>query len=717
MKRPCQQRYRFSLLLFFCVLSLGIGPSAWGAGGKDKKEKATPSSLRVSYRNFLKPKDTTLRCDHLLTLQRIFLKNHIFFNKLTPDLQKRLVGQYIKRLDGNKSYFLQKDVDYISKKMSSIFNDLKSGKCQTILNVYQLYLERIGQRVEFVKKNLGNPKYKIQKDLKFLVDSKSRTYPKTIGELEVFQKKFLQWQVASNIATGLNLKESKKKVLAFYERALGRLQKKRKEEVFAMFLNSFADSLDPHSYFFSKEDFKDFEIAMRLKFEGIGATLRDENGFTVVENLIPGGAAEKSRLLKPEDKIVAVGQASGTMENIVNMELKEVVQKIRGPKNSKVRLTILRKNEPRFTITLVRDEIKLEDKKASIKYLKRNIHKKPKKIGIIELKSFYADMRGKRHSCAKDVKKLLERASKNKVNGLILDLSQNGGGVLEDAVKIAGLFIKRGNIVKQSTMGNLQQGTILRDVDDKIYFSGPLVVLTSRSSASASEIVAGALKDYQRAVIVGADHTFGKGTVQSVNNTPQLGGGAVKVTVSMFFIPKGRSTQHQGVTSHVLLPSIWNTDAFGEKSFDYSLKPHSVKSFTSSAKNINFKKGSPFHWKVIRPNWVQELQKRSSLRIAKNKKFQEILKEIKEQKKDKDYIHIAEVLENKDKDKDKKAKAKKAKTHRDKDLSFAQNAQKKTQEYLAKIEVQEAIAVLSDLMELQEGYPKTKTATATHSQQ
>ena len=666
-----------------------------------------PAKAKANYRNLFNiRKETSLRCDHLLSLQRLFLKNHIYFNQLTPDLEKRLVGQYVKKLDGGKSYFLQQDVDYIGKKMKSIFNDLKSGRCKTILNVYQLYLERVGQRVEFIKKNLQNPKYRIQRDLKFLVDFKLRSYPKTIKELKSFQAKHLQWQVASNIATGLNLKESKKKVLGFYERLLTRLQKKKKEDIYAIFLNSFADSLDPHSYYFSRSDFKDFEINMRLKFEGIGASLRDDNGFTVVESLIPGGAAEKSRLLKAEDKIVAVGQASGSMGNIVNMELKEVVQKIRGPKGSKVRLTILRKNEPRFTITLTRDEIKLADKKASIKYIRRKMNGKPKKIGIVELKSFYADMRGRKNSSAKDVKQLLIRAVQNKVDGLVLDLSKNGGGVLEDAVKIAGLFIKRGNIVKQSAMGNLKKGIILRDVDDKVYFSGPLVVLTSRASASASEIVAGALKDYLRAVIVGADHTFGKGTVQSVNNTPQLGGGAVKVTVSMFFIPGGNSTQHQGVISHILLPSIWNTDDYGEKSFDYSLKPHSIQSFASSLKSINFKKGSPSHWKVIRPNWVQELKKRSSLRVAKNEKFQKTLKEIKKSKKNQDYILISEVLKSGEKDKKKK---KNKDIEKKKKTSF-QNARKKTEEYLSREEVQEALAVLVDLMELQGGYPKTKTA-------
>ena len=293
--------YRYSFL-FLLIGSLFMGSFVYGKGEKENL---------LSYRNFLRSRSTTLQCDHLLTLQRLFLKNHIFFKELTPMLQTRLTNQYIKNLDGNKAYFLQKDVDYISSQMTSIFSELKKGKCKTILNVYQLYLERVGQRVEFVQKSLGRPKYKIQKNLKFSADADARGYPKTIKELNALQAKYLQWQIASNIATGMKLQESKKKVLNFYNRVLNRLQKKRKEEIFAIFLNSFADSLDPHSYFLSKEEFKDFEISMRLKFEGIGATLRDENGFTVVENLIPGGAAERSHLLKPEDKIIAVGQASG----------------------------------------------------------------------------------------------------------------------------------------------------------------------------------------------------------------------------------------------------------------------------------------------------------------------------------------------------------------------------------------------------------------------
>ena len=392
------------------------------------------------------------------------------------------------------------------------------------------------------------------------------------------------------------------------------------------------------------------------------------------------------------------------------MELQDVVQKIRGPKNSKVRLTILRRSEPRFTITLVRDEIKLKDKRASIKYMKRKIRGKNKKLGIIELKSFYADMQRGQRSSAKDVKQLLIRAMQNKVDGLVLDLSKNGGGVLEDAVKIAGLFIKRGNVVKQSAMGNLEKGTVLRDVDNKVYFSGPLVILTSRASASASEIVAGALKDYGRAVIVGADHTFGKGTVQSVNNTPQWGGGAIKVTVSMFFIPGGNSTQHQGVTSHIPLPSFFNTDKYGEKSFDYSLKPHSIKNFTSSLKNTNFKKGDSFYWEPVQSHWVQELKKRSRLRVAKNEEFQKILKKIKEEKAKGDFIYISDILNNKNE---------KKKNLQNKPVT--QNAQKRTQEYLARAEIQESVAVLSDLIELQKSkkgvmkssYPKTETTKTT----
>ena len=691
----------FSFQFFILSLSLSLSVKVYASSRVNIESKKTPL---FAYRRFLMPKETSLRCEHLFTLKKLFLKNHIFSKKFTPALRNRLIDQYIKQLDRNKIYFLQQDVDYIRKTMTSIFNEIRRGDCKTVYGIYQLYLERVGQRGEFVEKTLKSSKYKVQKDLKFVIDPKLRSYAKTTQQLETFQKNYIQLQVATNIATGMSLIESKKQVLGFYQRFLSRLQKKKKEEVFAIFLNAFADSLDPHSYFFSKGDFIDFEIAMRLKFEGIGATLREENGFTVVDSLVPGGAADKSGLLKPQDKIIAVGQASGPMKNIVNMELKAVVKKIRGPKNSKVRLTILRKNQPRFTINLIRDEIKLSDKKASINYLQHKRLGQSKKIGIIELKSFYADMRGRQSSSSRDVRELLKKAKQNNIDGLVLDLSQNGGGVLEDAVKIAGLFIKKGNIVKQSAMGDLQRGTILRDIDNKVYFSGPLVVLTSRISASASEIVAGALKDYNRAIIVGSDHTFGKGTVQSVNNVPQFGGGAIKVTVSMFFIPGGQSTQHQGVRSHILLPSIFNTDEFGEKALDYSLKPYRVKRFTSSLKTTNFDKLNPFYWKPILPRWIKELSKKSSSRVAKNKKFQEIEKEAQDKKKSKNQIYISDVLENKDKDKDKDKKEDKKK-----DLTSAQNAQKKVKKYLSKEEIQEAITILGDLMELQGLYKKTKT--------
>ncbi|MFN8943010.1 MAG: S41 family peptidase, partial [Pseudobdellovibrionaceae bacterium] len=272
----------------------------------------------------------------------------------------------------------------------------------------------------------------------------------------------------------------------------------------------------------------------------------------MITDLVPGGPAFNSGLIEPKDMIISVGQENGKVENVVDLDLKDVVSKIRGKKGTKVTLTILRKQgdgKKRFEITIVRDKIKLEDSAAKMTYIHREINGQKKKIGVLNLPSFYApDNAGKdKRTASMDVKRLLLEAKSNGTEGIVFDLSTNGGGSLTDAVEIAGLFFKTGNVVKQSSRYEAREEGTLADTDPAVVWNGPLVVLTSRFSASASEIVAGALQDYKRAVIVGGDHTWGKGTIQTVRPVPG-DRGALKVTIGMFFIPGGYSTQHSGVT-------------------------------------------------------------------------------------------------------------------------------------------------------------------------
>jgi carboxyl-terminal processing protease len=474
-----------------------------------------------------------------------------------------------------------------------------------------------------------------------------------------------------------------------------------KEDIYSGYLDSFGRALDPHSSFFSRDVLEDFEISMGLSLEGIGATLSSQDGFTVIEQLIEGGSARASNQLQPQDKIVAVGQfkpngETEAMENVVEMELRDVVRRIRGPKGTKVRLQIMRKKTEggveRFMVDLTRDKIKLEDEAASLSFMDREVNGQKTKIAVLNLPSFYADAKRGGRSSAADMKKLLKEAKEKGAESLVLDLSNNGGGSLDDAVKIGGLFFKTGNVVKQSSRDAGQEEAALDDRDAMVDWDGPMVVLTSRISASASEIVSGTLKDYSRAVIVGGDHTFGKGSVQSVVPLPP-GLGAVKVTVGMFFTPGGFSTQHRGVAADVVLPGPFSTDEIGEKSLDYSLPPKQIKPFLSPEAYVA---SGPGAWKKIEPGIVAQLKTRSQARVSKNTEFQKIVENLKKNKEKSKAIKLADALKD---TKEKKVEA---------DSKKNQSKDDKAAEYAKRADIQEAVNVAADLLALQRGIVLTE---------
>lgn len=629
-----------------------------------------------------------LSCRLLSPIQQGFLNQHIVHKKLTPELEKRVVKQYIKNLDGAKLYFLKSDIKSISNFMHGFFKKLKKQDCQALNRVKALYIQRVSQRLEFAKKTLKDKKFAIDKKTEFVFDPDERDYANNKTEVNKFHKKYLQFQVSNYLATDMKMDEAKKHVIKNYERILRRTKERTSDDIYANYLDAFAHSLDPHSSFFSKDVLEDFEIGMRLSLEGIGATLSSQDGFTVIEQLVPGGAAERSGLLKSQDKIVAVGQGKkGKMVNVIEQELRDVVRKIRGKKGTTVKLTILRKKgagKGRFTISLVRDKIKLEDDAAAIHYIDKKIGKKKMKLAVLILPSFYADSRRGGRSSAKDLKKLLKEAKKNKVDGVLFDLSNNGGGSLDDAVKIAGLFFKTGNVVKQSSRNPARGEIALKDVDKTVDFDGPLVVLTSRISASASEIVAGTLQDYGRAVIVGGDHTFGKGSVQSVMPIPQ-NLGALKVTVGMFFIPGGKSTQHRGVDADITIPSIYSNNEIGEKTLDYSLPPKAITKFISKDAYVTSGKGS---WRTIEKAWLPLLSKKSKERVEKSEDFKKIKEDIKKSKERGKVVKLSETLKDRTEKEEKREK--------NRNLS----REERTKEYLKSAGVQEGVNILADLVEL-----------------
>jgi carboxyl-terminal processing protease len=616
-------------------------------------------------------------CQHIQPIMQKLLANHTSQATYNQSLENRVIDQYIKSIDGGKLYLQADDIIAIRKKMAGSYASLRSRDCKFLSDIQIIFQKRLEERTKFAETFLKSVK-EVDKSIELSLDPKTREYPKTSQEADEFQKKHLQLQLANILITDVKMDEAKDMLKRRYARAIKYSKDKKNDDLYADYLESFAHSLDPHTSYFSKKLSEDFRINMSLSLEGIGATLSSEDGFTVIQQLVPGGAAAKSGQLNSQDKIIAVAKdGDKKFEPVYDMDLSDVVRLIRGPKGTKVNLKVMRKegaSTKNFEVVLTREKINLEDEAAQITYIDRKVGKVNKKVAVLTLPSFYADGTIGGRTSAKDVRKLLQEASNKKVDALVFDLASNGGGSLDDAVKIAGMFFKTGNVVSH-------QDTRLADIDPSVYYTGPLVVLTNRLSASASEIVSGALKDYKRAVIVGGDHTFGKGSVQQVQQLSQELG-AIKFTVGLFYLPGGKSTQHAGVDSDVVLPSVLNTDDIGEKSLDYSLPPDSVPNFISKTA---YETESSSRWNPVTTEVISSLKKKSEERVKVNKEFQKIVKDVSEQK-DKKFIKISDIFNDKDSEDNKKREKFKTMTR-----------EERRKEYLNSPEVQEAVSVALDL--------------------
>ncbi len=652
------------------------------------------STTFVSSGGFAAAKEADLSCETLHPLLNAFLSQHVLYKKLTPTLEEHTTTQFLKMLDPSKIYLMQSDVDKIKASLSGMFEKIEKKNCSPIDETHALYVKRVDEAAVYAKKLLG-PDFKFQEKTTIVINPDKRVFAKNQKELQDLQSRYIQFQISNYMVSDMKVPEAKKQLIHRYDLNLKQAKDFKKYDLYSLFLDAFASSLDPHSNFLAKDYFEDFEIQMRLSLQGIGATLSSQDGYTVVENLVPGGAAAKSGLMEPKDKIIAVDtKNNGKMEPVVDMPLREVVKLIRGDKGTKVGLTILRsgKKASRVVITLTRAKIDLKDEAAKISYINKEVNGQKLLIGVIDLPSFYSDSDNGERSCSEDVKKLVKEANAKKVDGLVLDLSKNGGGVLGEAVKIVGLFIKKGNVVE--TQDSDSRVEVLADLDSQMLYSGPLVVLTSRLSASASEIVAGALRDYKRAVIIGSDHTFGKGTVQAVMRLRE-DMGALKVTTGMFFTPGGNSTQERGVDSDVIIPSQYVSKEFSEDALDYALPKKSLTSFLSD--EANGKDGTDMY-KPIQSLQISELQKASKLRTTGDKDFAKMIADFKETEDKNGVLNLSDVMKktqetNKERDK-------KAKSH---SLDGADP------EYLKQAAVKEAVAIVADFVLIQKGQFKLAT--------
>jgi carboxyl-terminal processing protease len=586
------------------------------------------------------PEGEHLTCDELPRLMGTFLQNHVHYHSLTPELKERVADSHVRALDPSRSLLLESDAQQLRDATAGVFAALARQDCTLLESMHQMTIRKYRELQDFVREYVSRKDYAIDRSASLLLDPDKRGFPKTAEERDDLNRKLVHFQMSNYVASGMPLAEAKQKLIHRYELVTRRAEEMKQDEIYGRFLEAFASSLDPHSSYLSQDSLEDFKIHMGLSLEGIGAVLSSRDGYTVVEEVVPGGAADLAGTLKPKDKIIAVGQESGDMIDVIDMDLREVVRMIRGKKGSAVRLTVLRQgaNTERVSMRLLRDKINLEEQAAKVRFVQVDSGGKSYKLAILDLPSFYGDKDPGTRQATDDVARLLAQVKAEKPDGLLLDLSRNGGGLLEYAVKITGFFLAKGGVV---AVGDSQDHSqVLEDPDESIQYAGPLVVLTSRVTASAAEILAGAVKDYRRGLIVGDEHTFGKGSVQTVAPLPP-GLGALKLTTALFFRPGGESTQQVGVPSDIVLPSLTDIDDLGETAQPYSLPAQSIHPFLGDGKP----KARGFE--PLPSDAVPLLAQRSRERVAADQKFAEVEKQLAKQRENEGAVKVADLLDKK----------------------------------------------------------------------
>ena len=584
------------------------------------------------------PQPRALTCRSVHELMGAYLQHHVEYRTLSEDLRGRVAESYLRRVDPARSLFLESEAEAIRTSLTAVFTDLSQGRCQRLSDLQQVVVERYKEMEQFVRETVSREDYAVDREAELVLDPEKRGFPADRAAREELYRKLIDFQMANYLANDTEEAEAKQKLIHRYELMVLRAEEVDREDVLARFLSSFASALDPHSDYFSSDRYEDFAIHMSLQLEGIGAVLSSRDGYTVVEEVVPGGAADLDGRLRAKDKILSVGQSENELQDVVDMDLRDVVRKIRGRKGSTVWLGVLRQggSAERFTLALVRDKINLDQQAAKLRFEELEVGATPYKLGVIELPSFYGDKDPTHRQASSDVKRLLREAVEGGAQGIVLDLSRNGGGLLDHAVEITGYFLKRGRVV---AVGDSRRRTqFLEDPDRRIHYDGPLVVLTSRVTASAGEILAGAIKDYRRGVIVGDDHTFGKGSVQTVIPLDS-GLGALKMTTALFYRPGGSSTQRRGVATDVQLPSLTATADLGEAYQPYALPERAIEAFVPRS-------GTPdLGFAPIDDASLEVLRTRSAERVGSDERFAEVEELRREAEANQGVVKIADLLE------------------------------------------------------------------------
>jgi carboxyl-terminal processing protease len=541
-----------------------------------------------------------------VTVATLLPKDHLSRHPLDNQISERTLKTFLKSLDPMKVYFYQSDVDAFMQRQNDLDDMVKRGDISFAYTVFRTFLERIDEKLKLVDEFLAT-QHDFTIDEEMVTDRDTTQYATTPIEMrEKWRKRIkydllvLKAEAKSPSSKGdakakgedepkeYNHQEAVDKLSRRYHNFAKRMRQTDNDELLEMFLTAMTTSYDPHTNYMSPSTLENFDIQMRLNLEGIGAELQSEDGYTIIKKIVPGGAAEKQGQLKAEDKIVGVGQdSSGAVEDVMDMKLTDVVKMIRGKRGTIVRLKVISpgNSKPKM-IAITRETIQLKDKEAQAKVfeLGQKPTGQPFKLGVIKLPSFYMDMSGARlgiteyKSTTRDVRRILEQFNQQGVDSLILDLRYNGGGSLQEAISLTGLFIDQGPVVQVKDADSQVQA--YNDPEAGAVWKRPMVVVINKFSASASEILAGAIQDYHRGLIIGDRATHGKGTVQTLMelgpqlfrlpNSPQLG--ALKITMSQFYRPDGDSTQKRGVVSDIELPSLTTYLDVGEADLDYPVE-------------------------------------------------------------------------------------------------------------------------------------------------
>ena len=561
------------------------------------------NTVNREYRDYNISSDTLLfpKAKHREQSKLIFqLLSKYHYKKVTVDdsLSVKILEKYIESLDPNREYFYKSDIEYFNQYKMQMDDYIISGYLEPAYEIFTVYHQRVKDRISFVFSMLEDePDFSVKEFLYF--DRKELEWFDDLNQMDNYWRKKIKNAILNLKILGKEWESNKDVLNKRYERYEKTISQFNSEDVFEIFINSYSELYDPHTNYFSPINADRFEITMSKTFEGIGARLQQDVEYTTIYQIMPGGPAYRNKELEKGDRIIGVAQGDdGDFEDIIGWRLDDVVNKIKGPKESVVRLLVLKKesqiDDYPDTVRLIRDRVDVVDEDATFDVVPFDTKDKLFNIGIIKIPSFYVNFEEAQKgfqnykSVTRDVKKCIDSLINYSVDGIIIDLRNNGGGSLQEAIDLTGLFIETGPVVQiKSSSGRIE---IEKDFDKRIHYNGPLLVLNNSFTASSSEIFSGALKDYNRGLIVG-ESTFGKGTVQNLLDLDRffpksdLKFGQLKITLAKYYRINGGSTQKIGVKPHVLFPNIYDRDIYTENSRKNALEWDKIRDISFDNKD------------------------------------------------------------------------------------------------------------------------------------